>query len=91
MRRTAFVFLLLLAVVLATHDASAKEMVTCTIRSKSLGKITGRGPSTDDAYQDAAEKCFDQARAKFQSSTGRDFDESTGVSAIDACVNVTCG
>ena len=51
--------------------------------------ITGRGPSSAAAFEDAATQCFDQRAAKFKAKHGH-LDEDTGLIYIDQCANVKC-
>lgn len=86
--------LMSLNVVLISPALAAKaptKMKTCKVNTNDIGPIIGRGPSSADAFEDAATQCFERRSQLFRMKRGANMDEETGLTVIDTCANITCG
>jgi len=75
----------------ALASEKATKMKACKVNTNDVGLIIGRGPSSMDAFEDAATQCFERRSQRFQMKRGTNMDEETGLTVIDACANLTCG
>jgi hypothetical protein len=100
--RLTWIFALLLGLSVLTYlaDASAAPMCkapssrapaseTCKYSAGDI-KVVGIGDTMDQAFEDAAVKCFDTRRARFKSARGVDSDNETAELYIDLCANIRC-
>lgn len=67
----------------------ANASVKCKYSSGDIGSIIGHGSTHEEAYADAAEKCFDQRVAMYTASRGS-LTEDRGLDFIDSCINIQC-
>lgn len=79
---------LLTAILLIGSLAQARE--TCKVETSDIGTIVGKGNSSSEAFEDAAEKCFDRRAALYRAQRGRSLAEDDGLVIIDICANVRC-
>lgn len=87
--------LILMAAVTATltlsaPQAMASEKKSCKVTTNDIGTITGRGPSSEAAFEDAATQCFERRAELFRLKRGTEVDEETGLLFIDVCANIKC-
>lgn len=80
--------LLLLALSFGASIAQAGE--TCKVKTTDIGTIVGKGDSSDQAFEDAATKCYDLRAQLFKARHGRGPAEDDGLAIIDICANVRC-
>jgi hypothetical protein len=85
----AFSLLVTLTLPLGARASGAKQE-TCKIVTNDVGTITGRGPSSAQAFEDAATQCFDRHVALYKNKHQSKTDEDTGLLYIDICANVRC-
>jgi hypothetical protein len=88
-------FIIALAMTLAaftmtTSTAHAASKTACKVVTNDVGTITGRGPSSSDAFEDAATQCFDRREKLYKMKKGTNVDEESGLVMIDACANIKC-
>ncbi|RYZ66476.1 MAG: hypothetical protein EOP05_19090 [Proteobacteria bacterium] len=70
--------------------AFAGDKKVCKVLTNDIGTIVGRGPTSADAFEDAATQCFDRRESLFRMKKGSNLDEETGLVMIDSCANVRC-
>ena len=83
--------LTLTAFSLTAPVAHAGDKTACKVVTNDIGTITGRGPSSSAAFEDAATQCFDRREKLYKMKKGTNVDEETGLVMIDACANIKCG
>lgn len=81
-------FILFSAVLILGSFAQASE--TCKVETSDIGTIVGKGSNSSEAFEDAAEKCFDRRAALYRAKRGRSLAEDDGLVIIDICANVRC-
>lgn len=72
-------------------SAGAQASKTCKVATNDIGTIVGRGPTSEQAFEDAATKCFDRREKLHQLKKGAGPDEDSGLVMIDMCANIRCG
>lgn len=74
-------------------SAFASDKKLCKVTTTDIGTIVGRGPSSAEAFEDAATQCFDRRAQLYKMKKGKDVqtDEDAGLVMIDVCANIKCG
>ncbi len=80
---------LALAIQITSVNAHAGDKKVCKVSTNDVGTIIGRGPTAEDAFEDAATQCFDRREQRHSMSKGA-LDEETGLVVIDSCANIRC-
>lgn len=86
-----FVITVLALATLAGSHAEAADKKVCKVSTNDIGTIVGRGPNSDEAFEDAATQCFDRREKLYRMKKGAAMDEDTGIAMIDNCANIRCG
>jgi hypothetical protein len=90
--KSALMFGLLICIGMSalTSTAHASEK-KCKVATNDVGTIIGRGPSSEEAFEDAATQCFDRHEKLYKMKKSSDHvDEDSGLVMIDVCANIRC-
>jgi hypothetical protein len=77
------------------HQAEAApqsdaQAATCKVSTSDIGTILARGKTKWDAFESAAEICYDRRAKLHRLKHGSDPDADTSELLIDTCANVKC-
>ena len=73
-----------------SSESKEVKQATCRYISGDVGTIIGRGASKNEAFADAAEKCFDRRVQLFEQVRQATVDMDRGQDFIDSCANISC-